>query len=493
MPRMEGTRLKFSLGKKITVMLVALAVVLSGVAIAASYHVINSMNNSAYMDKADDIAATVALAIDAENAAKLKDDTLAVYNAAQNKVFSENRESPEYEAYVAQFDHLRNTPEYQVLYNQLNRFQAVNDVDCLYLTFVDPNEEAVVYLVDAAVQGACPTGCMDRLDEANRAVIADPTVGFPAFISDTPEYGWLVSSAAPVYDDAGNVVCYAFADVSMDMVKAQQRDYIVALVVVLLLLAIILCIVAILYVRRFIARPLNTLSDAAARYCDPQNKQRSTFVDLDIHTNDEIEDLHKSMVQMEKDLDSYIDNLVETRAKLDDTRLEADMLSDLAHRDALTGIRNKLAYDQEVMKLDSALAQGQTAFGIAIIDLNFLKETNDTYGHDSGNVSLKKVTRIVCDVFAHSPVFRIGGDEFVAVLRNHDYHEIKSLVADFNAIIAQRSEDDSLPPWERVSAAIGYALYDPAIDTGADSVFRRADQHMYEHKKQMKGEAAVRR
>ena len=260
----------------------------------------------------------------------------------------------------------------------------------------------------------------------------------------------------------------------------------------LLGLTALLSIVAILYVRHSIVHPINALSKAAQQYNTSDRDARSTFEELNIHTKDEIESLCNSMIKMEHDIDTYIDNLVETQEKLKDTRIEADMMNDLAHRDALTGIRNKLAYDQEILRLEAERQEGAEDFGIAVIDLNDLKVTNDRYGHDKGDLSLQSLSDIICSVFVHSPVFRIGGDEFAVILRNNDYDKIEELYAEFRSRIdaLRQASPDAAMPWERVSAAIGYALYDPELDDGPTGVFRRADEHMYENKRQMKnGEA----
>ena len=485
--------MKISLGTKIVLVLVAFAIVLSGVSIAVSYRSIQGMNDEHYLGRADEIAATVSRVVDAKDLATLQKKTMEIYASTPDRVTSDEWGTPEFENYVGRYADLVQTPEYQRILAQLRNLQEVNDVDCLYTVFVVPQDEAFVYLVDAAEEEPCPIGCIDPIYEMNREVLVDPTVGFPACITDTEEYGWLVSAGVPVYDDGDEVVGYAFADISMDVIKQKERDYIQQLSIMLVVLTVAICALVIVLVRRFIVRPLKTLSKAATSYCTPQANMRSTFAGLDIHSKDEIGDLHKSMIQMENDIDTYIDNLVETRAKLNSTRREADLMSDLAHKDALTGVRNRLAYEQEIAQLDAELAAGQDAFGIAVVDLNDLKTTNDQYGHECGNVSLQRVSHFICLAFAHSPVFRIGGDEFVVVLRGNDFDKVEDLVAEFRETLASQDDAESaLEPWERVSAAIGYALYDSDLDTDADSVFRRADKLMYENKKQMKGDAGVR-
>ena len=124
-----------------------------------------------------------------------------------------------------------------------------------------------------------------------------------------------------------------------------------------------------------------------------------------------------------------------------------------------------------------------------MVDLNFLKKINDNYGHEQGDAAIKKLCHIICHTFKHSPVFRIGGDEFAIVLEKEDFENIENLVQKFNAQLDLLSKDENLQYWEYVSAALGYALFRPN-DTCVADVFRRADQNMYERKKQMKAERA---
>ncbi len=315
----------------------------------------------------------------------------------------------------------------------------------------------------------------------------DLSGGFPAFISNTPEYGWMVTSAMPVYDSTGRLVCLAVVDLDMNDVRGEEQRFVFLLAGILAGITVMICLVSILYVKRRIVKPINMLSDAAGQYSQNQSAvTHNEFGSIIIRTGDELEILLRSMVQMEKDIDTYIKNLTQTREQLSNARQQADNMNELAHKDALTGIRNKLAYDNEIERLDSGLQEGKNAFGIAMIDLNFLKVINDTYGHEQGNFAIKSLCRIVCRIFSHSPVFRIGGDEFAVILRDHDYDHIEELYAQFNHHLEELAADSTLQPWEKVSASVGYALFDPECDHCADDVFKRADHNMYDYKKAMK-------
>lgn len=485
--------MRLSLGKKIVLLLVVFVISLGGIVIGVSYNIVDSMNEHHFLSRANEIAATVARVIDGKSASKLAKRTLDTYHATTNKVMSDEWGTDEFDEYVGNFSALRRTAEFKTLMSELKKMQEPLDVDCLYLAYVEPHDEVFMYLVDAAEEDPCPIGCLDPIYETNQEVLHDPTVGFPAYITDTEEYGWLVTAGVPVYD-GDDVACYALVDISMDMIKQREKTYLLGLIGGLASIVVLLSGFVIFFISRSVVRPINALSSTASRYCSPERGQRTTFEELDIHTGDEIESLYLSMVQMEHDIDSYINNLAETQTTLKYTQLQADVMNNLAHTDALTGVRNKLAYDQEVFALERGRTAGQQEFGLVVIDLNDLKAINDRYGHDRGDISIRRLSGTICAVFAHSPVFRIGGDEFVVVLRNNDYHNIEALVDEFQAALGKPDTDasSSLEPWENIRAAIGYALYDPAIDTDVSSVFRRADEQMYAHKKAMKGGAEPR-
>ena len=70
---------------------------------------------------------------------------------------------------------------------------------------------------------------------------------------------------------------------------------------------------------------------------------------------------------------------------------------------------------------------------VIVLDMNYLKEANDRYGHDVGNKLIRAAAQTISDVFKRSPVFRIGGDEFLIILQNRDLAERNDLLAKLDA------------------------------------------------------------
>ncbi len=163
-------------------------------------------------------------------------------------------------------------------------------------------------------------------------------------------------------------------------------------------------------------------------------------------------------------------------------------LNDLAYADALTSLRNKGAfnYHMESLRVQMSEPGNDLAFAVVAFDCNNLKEINDQYGHDKGDIHLQDTAQIICETFDHSPVFRVGGDEFVAVLQGVDYENCDALLKNFDDTCAKTRfaiEEE----WKKINIARGMAVYDPNEDETIDDVVRRADKLMYENKWLVKG------
>ena len=247
------------------------------------------------------------------------------------------------------------------------------------------------------------------------------------------------------------------------------------LFIIIALLIIIAVVFTVNKVAQNITRPMEALGRDMKIIANGDLDYRAT-----VERNDEIGDITAGMNEM-------VDRLNATMKELTTTQEHADAMSRLATRDALTGIRNKTSFDAHVATLQQKLEEeNYHEFGFVMIDLNDLKGINDTFGHDKGDLAIKQLSSIVCEIFDHSPVFRIGGDEFIVLLENADYRDIASLVLRFKEKTRALSSDLRLDPWNRVSAAIGYALYEEEKDTGVDNVLTRADMEMYRCKRSMK-------
>ena len=119
--------------------------------------------------------------------------------------------------------------------------------------------------------------------------------------------------------------------------------------------------------------------------------------------------------------------------------------------------------------------------------MNGLKVINDTLGHKAGDEYIRKASRMICDIFQHSPVYRTGGDEFVVILTGRDYLIRKELV------LALHDRSVEHISTNEVVISGGLSDYQPGSDSSLHDAFERADALMYEEKKLLKSMGAISR
>ena len=175
-------------------------------------------------------------------------------------------------------------------------------------------------------------------------------------------------------------------------------------------------------------------------------------------------------------------HLIAARREVDESRHKVEALNRQAFVDALTHVRNKAAYNGWEEKINAAIQKGeQEPFAVVVCDINNLKVVNDQFGHKEGDACIQNACAKICRIFSHSPVFRVGGDEFVVFLTGDDYYRRKDLLKQVNAIPKDLSK---VRIGETVSA--GMAEYRKEQHKSLLHVFEEADKAMYERKQRLK-------
>ena len=162
--------------------------------------------------------------------------------------------------------------------------------------------------------------------------------------------------------------------------------------------------------------------------------------------------------------------------------------------DAMTGLLNKGAYIEKEAELTGLLMKGREegekefTFAIMSIDLNYLKKVNDTMGHEEGDRYIQDSANILsAAVGEHGEAYRIGGDEFLAVIFGDDpekayqsvVKELGNRIKEYNA--AKNKEI-------KLSLAYGHAICTSSQNYSIHDSERIADKEMYECKRMMKAE-----
>ena len=374
---------------------------------------------------------------------------------------------------------------YNDVERDLYRIRASNsDIRFLYVYKIEEDGCHVVFDLDTADVEASAPGEIQDFDESFYEYLPALLAGkpIPPIVNDET-YGYLLTIYKPVYNHNGQCVCYAAIDFSMDLISEYGRGFVIKIIALLAGSFAFIFILGLVFIENNIILPVNSMAWCTRKfsYKDVRSRQRNVALikSLDIRTGDEIEHLYDSLTHSIEDGMTTFDDLRKSEVKV-------AVMNELAHTDSLTGLKNKTAYDELTAKIDTEISDGTANFAIVMIDVNYLKRVNDTYGHERGNEYLINACKLACEIFGRDNVFRIGGDEFVAVLVGDDAGRYKALVRKINAIVTTLRFNDELEPWEKVSAAVGSSLYRAGVDKTCDEVFKRADAQMYKNKLAMK-------
>ena len=256
-----------------------------------------------------------------------------------------------------------------------------------------------------------------------------------------------------------NNMCIVVA-VPLSEVNSTWQRLVIQVTIISLVIMAIFAVISILF-SRHLTKPLRELTEVAEEINEGHYDAK-----LDYSGDDEIGILTSTVNKLVDHLGGYIQDL-----------------SSLAYADALTSVRNKSAFDLHVEQIQKSIDNKENIrFAIGMFDCDDLKDINDTYGHDKGDIYLKNSCHLICRVFNKSAVFRIGGDEFAVILQGEDYEKKEKLRKYFlekSAEITAFAKE----PWEQIRVAVGIAEFNPDLDKQVDEVMKRADHLMYENKR----------
>ena len=326
----------------------------------------------------------------------------------------------------------KDTDKYNRALETLRSFQKNIQLDYIYAIRPE-NDGTFTFTIDPDENNPGEFG--ERIASTDALVNASRGVADVDRVAVTDEWGRFYSAYSPIFDSEGNVVGIVGVDFDADWYDGELNSH-KAIVITLSMIALTIAIALIFISHAF---------------------------------------------SLEGEKNKYMKELEETLLREYQQEKELGSARYLAYTDPLTGVKSKHAYLESVAKLDVGISKGTVnEFGVIVFDINGLKIVNDTYGHEEGDKYIQKGCNLICHIFCHSPVFRIGGDEFVVILEDNDFREREALIWEFDKRIEENQESGD------VVVSNGIAIFDPASDTCFSTVFERADKKMYKQKRYLK-------
>ena len=349
-----------------------------------------------------------------------------------------------------------------------------NDFDIKYIYIVKREEDHYVYLLDPD-----PVDPAEYGDEVVNSSAQDTAWSGTAEVDSDAiedEWGCFYTAWSPVKNSDGQVVGMVGVDFAAEWYDKQISQHTVTVVIVsclsLLATGLIMILMNWRVNKRFreLDSELSILSDSV----------ENLTLTITTESGDDVN--ASALINVESDSNPDMIKAISNKLHRAQEKLSNYMkfVQRQAYTDSMTGVGNKTAYLEHVQELRDLISMGTADFAIAVFDVNGLKKTNDMFGHECGDRIIVDSSRIICTVFGKENVYRIGGDEFIAVLDKAREDELKE---GFNKLEEEMKEFNEKKTYAMtLSFSGGWAIYRPGEDASYREVFKRADQAMYDNK-----------
>jgi diguanylate cyclase (GGDEF)-like protein len=159
-------------------------------------------------------------------------------------------------------------------------------------------------------------------------------------------------------------------------------------------------------------------------------------------------------------------------------------VQELSVRDGLTGIYNRRNFDVLAKENLSRARRSNNYFGLILLDIDYFKLYNDTFGHQAGDNALIQVANTLKGVLKRPSdiLFRVGGEEFAVIIEANAPEQIVNLANSLNEAIKQQAIEFSASPIGIISVSSGICILPPSSDKTTEDAYRQADQALYRAK-----------
>lgn len=281
----------------------------------------------------------------------------------------------------------------------------------------------------------------------NKPDSKNKTIKF-TYIEGFKPWDWIIGSGSHL-DDVKTEIFY---EALKQKEEQKNRIYIVG---ALMLILILLSLYSMIWWNKRIRKSINEFNEFFENSSNENVKIDSGKI------------LFSEFNQMAK----YLNNMLESKEKL---KLE---LEHLAITDKLTGINNRLKIEELLQNEVLRSQRYNHTFGLSIIDIDNFKRINDTYGHQTGDIVLVKIAKILKENIREVDfVGRWGGEEFVIICPETSIDGTKKLLENLRVTI----EKEDFKEVGTVTASFGVSLFNETDDY--ISILKRADDALYEAK-----------
>lgn len=362
--------------------------------------------------------------------------------------------------------------EYNELLGVLRNFQHTIGLEYIYCIHDDGNDE-FSFTIDPDEIDPGQFGEKIEYTEALKAA----SLG-TASVDEEPykdKWGSFYSAYSPIYDSKGSIVGMIGVDFAAKWYEERITAQLIAVIIVSsasTVLSIIMAFTVSARIRRRFTELYEEMNSLADDF-DGLNK----LIQSDGAEKSETEDIPEKQEEKADEIGELGNQIRTFQSEL---RQYLDYVHLQAYTDAMTGVGSKTAYLKRVKSIEKHIAKGDADVSVFVFDINRLKNVNDNFGHEIGDKFIADAASAISNVFGSENVYRIGGDEFIAITGKKTPEQITALLERVDCE-TEAINDKTAPP-VRLSVSKGAAVYDSAENIDYKLLFKHADENMYKDK-----------
>jgi diguanylate cyclase (GGDEF)-like protein len=439
-------------GRRLTILIIFMIVTLSGAMMIVGYVKFKESTDAYYHKIGETTAGIVALTVDADSL---------------DKYFETRSTDKEFDKTMEVLRKAKEICKAKVLYVFLVKDEGVHyiyDTDTL-------SKQSELWEFDPFEQIDPDTGKTSRLyPETEEKQLRDGGKVDP--VISIERYGWIINVNEPLYGGDGRVKGYVGLDFDVNDVIAEREAYLWQFATIIFIITAIFAAIYLYIIRKAIIHPINTMAKAADSFIVNNLENgapmgESDILSMEINTRDEMQSLAESLKSLVRKIREYITNL--------------NLVTIKSETDVLTTLFNKGAFEQRVSAILCLRPEKEPLIDcFMMIDVDYFKAVNDTYGHAAGDTVLSECAKALRRMTRQADVVgRLGGDEFAVFCRNigsvaKAEDKARQIRGEWLKIIPPGGE-------KGVTASIGIS-FAPQDGPGYQELFAKADEALYKAK-----------
>jgi len=280
----------------------------------------------------------------------------------------------------------------------------------------------------------------------------------------------IIINSSQLNDD---IYKYLITTVSFDEIMEQYSKYFNQMIVFTILLFLFL-LPLIWYFASVIVKPVLKLRKESEKV---KNREYSQLNKINSRVH-EIQELSDAMLDMAESIHEYQHNLeLKVKERTKELKEKNEELERVSVTDKLTNIYNRLKLDEVILSQLTRAQRYNEKFGLMIIDVDYFKQVNDTYGHQVGDTTLVEISTILSNnVRKSDTVGRWGGEEFMIICPHTNHNGLEELANNLRTKI----EKHKFPTINKKTASFGITIYKNQDDI--ETIIHRADEALYKAK-----------